>query len=107
MPQSIDFGKSVDSCTILAEICTIKVGRFEPAISSHSNVSTMDIDNHADTTVLGSKFLQTHDFEILLDVSGWNASAGSVKCPTISGDISYAHPISGQVYILMYHQAIH
>ena len=42
-----------------------------------------------------------------MDVSGWDASDGSVECPTISGDIAYDHPTSGQVYFLVYHQAIH
>ena len=31
-----------------------------------------------------------------MDVYGWDASAGSVKCPTIAGDISYDHMISGK-----------
>ena len=55
----------------------------------------MKIDNHTDTTVLGSNRLPIHDFEILVDEYGWDASAGIVKCPTISGVISYYHPISG------------
>ena len=40
-------------------------------------------------------------------VSGWDGSDGSVECPTIYGDIEYDHPISGTVYMLVYHQAIH
>ena len=57
--------------------------------------------------VLGSNFLPIHDFERLVDVSGWDGSAGSVECPTISGSTVYDHPISGKVYMLVYHQAIH
>ena len=79
MPQSIDFGKSVDSCTILAEIRTIKVGRFESSTSLQSNESTMEINNDADKTVLGSNCLPIHDFDRSVDVSGWDASAGSVE----------------------------
>ena len=41
-----------------------------------------------------------------MDVSGWDVCAGSVECTTISGVIAYYHPISGKVYMLVYHQAI-
>ena len=67
----------------------------------------MEIDNHADTTVLGANFFPIHDFGRLVDVSGLDASAGSVECSTIYGTIAYVHPISGQVYMLVYHQDIH
>ena len=87
MLQSIDCRELVDGYTKLAAICTIKVGRVEAATSLQSNESTMEINNHADTTVLGSNCLPIHHFEISVDVSGWYASSGSVKCPTISGVI--------------------
>ena len=65
----------------------------------------MEIYNHADMTVLGLNCLPVHNFEISVYVYGWYASDGSVECPTISGDISYDHPISGQVYMLVCYQA--
>ena len=55
----------------------------------------MAINNHAEATVLVSNFLPVHDFGILVDVSGWDASAGSVECSTISGVIAYYRLISG------------
>ena len=67
----------------------------------------MEIDNHTDTTVLGSNCLPIHYFKILVDVSGWDASAGIVGCPTISGAIANDRPINGKVYMLVYHQVIH
>ena len=67
----------------------------------------MDINNHADTTMLGSNCLSLHNFEILVDVSVLETSSGSVEWCTISGAISYDHPISGKVYMLVYHQVIH
>ena len=91
----------------MAAICTIKVGIVESATYSQSNYSTIQINNNADTTVLGSNCLPIHYFERLVYVSGWDASAGSVEWPIISGSIAYYHPISGQVYMLVYHQAIH
>ena len=59
----------------------------------------MEIDNHADMKVLGSNCISVHDFDISVDIYGWDASSGSVECPTISGAIFYDHPISGKVYI--------
>ena len=91
----------------MAAIPTIKVGRVQSATSLQSNESAMEIDNHADTTLLGSNFLPIHDFGRSADVSWWDASAESFECPTISGSISYDHPKIGQVYMLIYHQAIH
>ena len=61
----------------------------------------MYIDNHADTKVLGSNFLPIHDFEVLVDISGWDAGARSFECPTISGAIAYDHKISVQLYMLV------
>ena len=63
----------------MAEILTIKVGIFQSAISLQSNDSAMEIDNHADTTVLGSNCLPIHDYGISVDVYGWDASAGSFE----------------------------
>ena len=107
IPLSIDCGESIDSCTKLSAIFTNKVGRVEADTSSQSNESTMEIYNHADKTVSGSNGLPVHYFRRLVDVSGWDVSDGSVEWPTISGAIAYDHPISGKIYMLLYHQAIH
>ena len=98
---------SVDSCIIVAEICTIKVGSVEAVTSSQSNDSTTDIDNHVNTTVLGSNCQPIHDFGISVGVSEWESSDGSVTCPIVSGAIAYDHPISKQVYMLLHHQKVH
>ena len=66
----------------------------------------MEIDDHADTTELVSNFLPIHYFERLVDVYGWYVRDGSVECPTISREIAYDYPISGQVYMLVYNQFI-
>ena len=61
----------------------------------------MEIDNHVDTTVLGSNCLPFHDFEWSVDVSEWEASTEIFECLNFSRTIVYDHPISGQVYILV------
>ena len=73
----------------MAALRTVKIGRIVSATSPHTTASNMEIDNHADTTVLGKNCLPVHDFERPVDVSGWDSSAGSVECPTISGAVAY------------------
>ena len=106
-PQYIDFGELVNSYIIVASNCRAKIGRVEAATSSQNNEYTMEINNHADTTVLVSNCLPVHDFEISVDTSIWYARSGSVERTTISVAIAYEHPISRQVYMLMYHQVVH
>ena len=91
----------------MAAIHTIKLESVEEATSSQNNKSTMEINNHLDTTVLILNFLPLHDFDISLDVSGWDASAGSFQCLNISGIIAYDHPNSGKVYMMVYYEVIH
>ena len=79
----------------MAGIRIIKVGRVEASTSSYIDKSTMDIDNNVDTTVLGSNFLPGHCFDISVEVSGWDVSAGSVECLKFSGTVEYYHTISG------------
>jgi hypothetical protein len=67
----------------------------------------MDLDTHADNTVLGSGCLLIHDSGCRVDVSGFSKALGSVELPIIMGAIAYDHPITGKVYILVFHQAIH
>ena len=67
----------------------------EVATSSQINDSTTHVNNHANTTVLGSNFLPIHDFERLIDVYGWDTIDWSFECPTIYGSIEYDHALIG------------
>ena len=107
MPQSIGCGDLVGSCISVTEILIIKLGKAEAATPSQINESTMEIDNHADMTVLGPNCIPVHYFERYVDVSEWYRSDEMFECPTISGAIAYGRRISGQVYMLVYHQVIH
>jgi hypothetical protein len=66
-----------------------------------------ELDNHADTTVLGSNTaLIIHDFERPVRVHGYDATvAQRDACKTVSGVVAYDHP-DGTVYYLVFHQAI-
>jgi len=67
----------------------------------------MDLDTHADNTVFGDCCLLIHDTGRKVDVSGFSTALGSIELPIISGAVVYDHPITGKVYILVFHQAIY
>ena len=67
----------------------------------------MELDTHANTMVLGKNCLLIQDFGKPVSVSGWNASVGSTKCPTVSGVVAYNHPYTGVTYMLIWNQAIY
>ncbi len=67
----------------------------------------MDLDTHADNTILGGTCLLIHDTGQKVDVSGFSAALGLMELPIISGVFAYDHPITGKVYILVFHQTIY
>jgi hypothetical protein len=67
----------------------------------------MELDTHADTTVLGRSCLLIQDFNKNVSFLGWNASLGSTECPTVTGVVAYDHPYTGITYMLVWHQAIY
>ena len=66
-----------------------------------------ELDNHADTTVLGTNTaLNIHDFERPVRVHGYDSTvAQRDDCKTVFGVVAYDHP-DGTVYYLVFHQAI-
>ena len=75
--------------------------------SPHGAESFADLDTHADNTVLGGGCLLIHDTGRRVDVSGFESSLGSLTLPIVTGAVAYDHPVTGKVYILVFHQAIH
>ena len=67
----------------------------------------MEIDNHADKTVLGSKCLVIYDFNRPVDLSGYDPTSGIQECATIIGATAYDQPVKGQAYMLVQNQDIH
>ena len=66
----------------------------------------LELDSHADTCVLGSEALIFLDYERPVQVLGYNESLGSNTFRTVSGAVEYQHPLTGQIYHLVIHQAI-
>ena len=73
--------------------------------SQHGAKSFVDLDMHADNTVLGSGCLLIHDTGCRVGILGFAAVLASI--PIVTGVVAYNHPITGKVYILVFHQAIH
>ena len=87
----------------IAAVWSVKLGRIAALTSLHNKESWMELDTHADTTVLGAYCLIIQDFNQTVSVSGWNAADGSTNCLTVSGVVVYDHPYTGITYMLVWH----
>ena len=67
-----------------------------------------ELDNHADTCVVSEDTsLIIHDYERPVQVFGYNESVGTeADCKTVSAVVAYDHPVTGEVYMIVIHQAI-
>ena len=67
-----------------------------------------ELDSHADTSVVGcDTALLIHDYETPVQVQGYNGDVGErSNCRFVSAVVAYDHPASGDVYMLVIHQAI-
>ena len=75
--------------------------------SPHDIESFVDLDTHTDNTVSGSICLLIQDTGRRVNVSGFAAVLAFIELPIVTGAIAYDHPITGKVYLLVSHQAIH
>ena len=67
-----------------------------------------EIDSHVDTSVVGrDTALLIHDYKTPVHVQGYNEDVGErSNCRIISTVVAYNHPETGEVYMLVIHQAI-
>jgi hypothetical protein len=86
----------------------IKSSPFPYACTCEEGETYIDLDSHADTSVLGSNALkvETPYPERTAIVSFADPSVGTVNTPIISGAFLYTH-YNGNEYILVVHQAIY
>ena len=87
-------------------IKTIQIGSLGTGVSLLEQRT--ELDSHADTSVVGqSTALLIHDFMTPVHVHGYVQSVGqSANCRTVSAVVAYDHPMNGNVYMLVIHQAI-
>ncbi len=69
--------------------------------------TTLELDLHADTCVLGCDALIFLDYERPVVVEGYDPSFGTKTYATVGGGLAYDDPMTGKVYHLVINQAIH
>ena len=71
----------------------------------HNNKgTTLELDSHADTYVLGGGALVVADFNEPVNVQGYDPSLGTKTYKTITGAVGCCDPVSGSIYHLVIHQ---
>ena len=90
----------------IAPLRTVRIGSMTN--NGHTLEARSELDNHADTCVVGlGTALLIHDFDRPVRVHGYKEDVGTVNnCRTVSAVVAYNHPQSGEVYMLVLHQAI-
>ena len=71
-----------------------------------SNETTLEIDNHADTCVIGKQALIIYDYERPVSVQAYDPSLGTQQYRTVSAVVGYECLRSGKTYLLIIHQVI-
>ena len=66
-----------------------------------------EIDNHADTCVVGANALITHDYQRPVSVTGFDPSNRSQHLKIVSAALAYDDHRNGKPVILVINQAIH
>jgi hypothetical protein len=69
--------------------------------------TTLELDSHADTCVLGHDALIILDYNRPVSVVGYDESLGSKTYQTVSGVIAYDDPQTGRTLHFIINQAIH
>ena len=66
-----------------------------------------ELDSHADTCCLGKDCLVLYETD-KAEVSGFSTQLGKLKeTPVITGVLAYDEPVTGETYLLYFHQALH
>ncbi len=69
--------------------------------------TTLELDSHADTCVLGRGALITLDYSRPVSFVGYDESLGSKTYQTVNGVVTYDDPQTGRTLHLIINQAIH
>jgi hypothetical protein len=69
--------------------------------------TTLELDSHADTCVLGCDALILLGFDQHVCVQGYDPTLGTKTFATVSGALAYDDPITGETLHLVINQAIH
>ena len=75
-------------------------------LASNDIDTSLELDYHADTCVIGEDCLILNDYERPVTVYGYDRPLGAQSFCTVSAVLGYIDPKSGQTYHLVIHQAI-
>ena len=81
----------------------IKVANY----SIYSIKTRLELDSHADSTVLGKGYLVVYDFDRPVNVTGYDTYDFSKVCQNMTGILAYDHSQTGKTYLLVLNKAIH
>ena len=68
--------------------------------------TNLELDSHADTYCLGESDLILTDYEIPINVHGYDPALGTKTYLTIRGTLLYYHPYTGRIYHTVIHQSV-
>ena len=95
---------AIRTLAVIRSVCTLgSLGTKTSLLEKRT-----ELDSHADTSVVGhDTALLIHDYETPVRVQGYNGDVGErSNCRIVSAAVAYDHPASGDVYMLVIHQAI-
>ena len=69
--------------------------------------TTLELDSHADTCVLGQHAYIFQDYNRPVHVEAYDPKLGSTEYQTVSGAVAYTDPSNGRTLLLLIHQAIY
>ena len=75
-------------------------------LTSNTRETLLELDSHADTCCVGKEALLIYDYDRLVIVSGYDPELGSRDFKTVLAVLEYTHPLTGQIYHIVIHQAI-
>jgi hypothetical protein len=84
---------------------TVKHVRYN--INDLTGETTLELDSHADTCVLGHDALIFLDFDRPVVVKGYDPSLGTKTYATVSGALAYDDPLTSKAYHIAINQAMH
>ena len=81
-------------------------GQRLSSLLTPGNNTSLELDSHADTSVLGRNVSIYLDHQRPINVHGYDLALGSKKYHTVSGALTYDHPETDQVHHILVNQAI-
>ena len=95
---------AIRTLAVIRSVCTLgSLGTKTSLLEKRT-----ELDSHADISVVGrDTALLIHDYKTPVRVQGYNGDVGErSNCRIVSAVVAYDHPASGDVYMLVIHQAI-